>query len=232
MGERILIKGNRYGLNVQLEEAASFDELYEDFVSKLTEGKKFFGEATISIQFAGKDITEEETDMLVAAVHEHTDMTVFCVVDDSMAVVPPEAFAEQPTEKEIVREVITKSVIPMESAVFHQGTLRSGQEITVDTGIVIVGDINPGAKVVAKGNIFVIGKLRGFAHAGFGGEEKACIFAMEMAPTQMRIGRVIARSPDKFDDESSKPQIAFLEDNRIIIDQIDRTLYNSFDMLK
>lgn len=232
MGESIAIKGNRYGLKVTIDPEVEFDRVLKDFTTKLDEGRKFFGNAKISVDFTGRELTEEETEKMIAAVHTYSDMKVFCVVDDSMAVIPPEAFKAEPVPPEIIKEVVTRSVIPMESAVFHQGTLRSGQELNVDTGIIVVGDVNPGAKIISKGNIFVIGQLKGFAHAGYGGEEKACIFALKMAPTQMRIGRVIARSPDKFDDEGISPQIAFLEDNRITIDRIDRTLYNSFELLK
>lgn len=232
MGESITIKGNRYGLNVAMAPDESFDTILKDFVTKLTEGRKFFGNAKISVDFTGKDLTEAEVEKMVAAIHTYSDMKVFCVVDDTMPVAMPEDFKKEPAPPKVVKEVVTRSVIPMESAVFHQGTVRSGQEITVDTGIVVVGDVNPGAKIIARGNIFVIGQLKGFAHAGFGGEEKACIFALKMAPTQMRIGRVIARSPDRFDDEGVVPQIAFLEDNRITIDRIDRTFYNSFELLK
>ncbi len=232
MGESIMIKGNRHGLKVFLDNNSNFETLLNDFIVKLEEGRKFFGNAKISIDFQGVDLTEDETEKMVAAVHTYSDMQVFCVVDDSMAVVAPEDFKAEPIEPEVIHEIVTKSVIPMESAVFHQGTVRSGQEINVSTGIIIVGDVNPGAKVIAKGNIFIIGQLRGFAHAGFGGADNACIFALKMAPTQIRIGRVIARSPDKFKEDGMIPQIAFLEENRITIDHIDRTFYNSFELLK
>ncbi len=238
MGENIIIKGNRYGLNVHLPPSKTFPAILAEFSKKLEEGRKFFGDSKVSIQFDGRELSSEEQQYLVDMIQTHTDMEVFCVVDESMPVVAPSGIvsvAEERTldsEPEIIREVISEMIIPVEGAVFHQGTVRSGQEISVDTGIIIVGDINPGAKVIAKGNIFVIGQLKGFAHAGSGGEDKACIFALKMAPTQLRISKVIARSPDRFKEEDMVPQIAFLEDNRIIIDHIDRTLYNSFDMLK
>lgn len=232
MGESIVIKGNRYGLNVHMSQDVSFPAIMAEFVKKLAEGRKFFGNSKISINFEGRDLNDDEIAYLVESVHAHTDMEVFCVVDDSMAVVQPDDFNTVDVAPEIIHEVVTKSVIPTESAVFHQGTVRSGQEIIVKTGIVIVGDVNPGAKVIANGNIFVIGQLRGFAHAGIGGNDKACIFALKMAPTQLRIGRVIARSPDKFTEDGMMPQIAFLEDNRIMIDHIDRTNYNSFELMK
>lgn len=235
MGESIIIKGNRYGLNVHLPEKMTFPALMAEFVKKLGEGRKFFGTAKISIQFEGRELSAEEQQYMVDSVHAHTDMEIFCVVDETMPVVAPsdiETMKADPPEPEVIREVVTKSVIPTESAVFHQGTVRSGQEIIVDTGIVIFGDVNPGAKITAKGNIFIIGHLKGFAHAGFGGENRACIFALKMAPTQIRIGKVIARSPDKFTEEGLVPQIAFLEDNRIVIDHIDRSFYKNFELLK
>lgn len=232
MGEIVTIKGNRYGLSVTLDETTDFETLCEAFSSKLEEGRKFFGTSKISLQFEGRTLTNEEAAVLVSLVHKHSDMTVFCVVDEKMPVVSPEEFQRTPKQVEIVTDTIVKSIIPVEAAVFHQGTLRSGQAIDMDTGVVIFGDVNPGAKVTAKGNIIVIGKLKGYAHAGSGGNDKACIVALSMQPTQVRISHHIARSPDRFDEKDTQPMIALVEGDRIVMDFIDSNLHRHFSVLK
>lgn len=236
MKDVVLIKGNRFGLNIHMDATVSFEEIISAFTKKLIEGRKFFGTSTVSIDFDGRKLNREEEQTMVNLIHHNTDMEVFCVVDENMAVVRP---GDLNKEKEIVTETVVEKIVekvveskvPKEAAIFHQGTLRSGQELDVDSGIIIIGDVNPGAKVTAKGNIIIIGNLKGYAHAGSDGSDGACVFALNMQPTQIRISRVIARSPDKFEKGKTKPQIAYLEENRIVIEEIHNSLYKDFTFL-
>lgn len=116
---------------------------------------------------------------------------------------------------------------------FYRGTLRSGQSIEFASSIVVIGDVNPGAKVVAKGNIIVIGSLKGAAYAGVNGSRNAFIIALDMDPMQLRIGDLYARSPDskgflkKRKQPSKEMQIAFVENNNIYIEPINRAVLNN-----
>ncbi len=75
--------------------------------------------------------------------------------------------------------------------------LRSGQTVSHKGHLVIIGDVNPGAEVMAEGDVTVWGALRGIAHAGIGGNVDAEIRALKLQPIQIRIAHAIARSPDK-----------------------------------
>ena len=75
-------------------------------------------------------------------------------------------------------------------------TIRSGQSITSDGNLVIVGDVNPGAEIIAKGDITVWGILGGIAHAGSEGNTQARIRALKMNAIQLRIADIFARRPD------------------------------------
>jgi len=228
MSNLVRIKGNRYGLNIWLSLEESFERIQSALIAKLKDGRKFFGHSKVSIEFSGYLLTQEEEQTLVDLIHTHTDMTVYCIVDETITPIQIKDTEEIVPEKQIIIE----QSIPKEAAVFHQGTLRSGQTLDVDTGIIILGDVNPGAKVTAKGNVVVIGSLKGYVHAGNGGSDHAFVFALNMQPTQIRISRVIARSPDRFSKEKTEPQLAFLEDNRIVIDEVHHTHYKEFDILK
>ncbi|MBK9770195.1 MAG: septum site-determining protein MinC [Candidatus Obscuribacter sp.] len=76
-------------------------------------------------------------------------------------------------------------------------TLRSGQTVSHKGDLVIVGDVNPGAEIMAEGDITVWGSLRGIAHAGIGGNTSAEIRALNLQPIQIRIAHAIARAPDR-----------------------------------
>lgn len=107
----------------------------------------------------------------------------------------------------------------------YRGNLRSGQLLQRDESILVIGDVNPGAHLVSNGDILVWGRLRGVVHAGAAGAEDALIGALLFEPTQLRIGNLIAISPDKKPQtgRASKSQaapparIAYVVDNRILV---------------
>jgi len=78
------------------------------------------------------------------------------------------------------------------STLYHRGTLRGGQALHNLGNIVVIGDVNPGAELIASGDIVVFGALRGVAHAGAQGDAGARVIALELAPTQLRIATMIA----------------------------------------
>ena len=105
-------------------------------------------------------------------------------------------------------------------------TIRSGQSISSDGNIVIIGDVNPGAEIIAKGDITVWGILAGIAHAGSDGNDFSRIRALKLNPVQIRIGKIFARRPDTvnlpFIQKSSEytPEEAFTHNGSIIIRKI------------
>ena len=108
---------------------------------------------------------------------------------------------------------------------FYKGTLRSGQVLESESSIIILGDVNPGARVIAKGNIVVLGALKGLVYAGANGNQDAFVVALDMIPMQIRIGDVIARSSDGPPAKPAKtidPKIAFVEDGNIYIEKLDK----------
>lgn len=96
-------------------------------------------------------------------------------------------------------------------------TLRSGQRIRHNGNVVILGEVNPGAEVVAAGDIVVMGALRGVAHAGAGGREDAIVVAFRLQPTQLRIAGYIARAPEGA-EAPQVPELARVKDGAIIIE--------------
>lgn len=105
-------------------------------------------------------------------------------------------------------------------------TIRSGQSISSEGNIIIIGDVNPGAEVIAKGDITIWGILGGIAHAGSGGNNYAIIRALKLNPVQIRIGSVFARRPDTINipyvQKSSEyvPEEAFTYKGNIVIRKI------------
>lgn len=97
------------------------------------------------------------------------------------------------------------------------GTLRSGQRVETPFSLVVIGDVNPGADLIAGGDIIILGSLRGTAHASAYDDdcEGRVIIAMQMQPMQLRIGSVISRGSD---ESGRGAEIARIEDRRIIVE--------------
>ena len=151
---------------------------------------------------------------------------------------PEEADRDEPEKKaeewaEHFPESFPESRVGMNGQ-FYRGTLRSGQKIEVPGSLVILGDINPGAQIIAGGNVVVLGCLKGIVYAGYPDDESAFVTSMLMKPMQIQIGPFIARAPDGKEErkrlrrrkkaESFSPKIAFIENNNIIIDSISKEL--------
>ena len=98
----------------------------------------------------------------------------------------------------------------------HEGTVRSGDRISSNGNLCIIGDVNPGAFVSAKKNIYVWGKLLGIAFAGNGGNKNASISSLYLNPLQLRIADVVAIGP-KDKPKNHYPEIAVIEKQTIII---------------
>jgi septum site-determining protein MinC len=100
-------------------------------------------------------------------------------------------------------------------------TLRSGQVVHYAGTVIILGDVNPGAVVVAEGNVIVWGRLRGVVHAGASGDAKAFVGALELAPSELRIGGHVARAPDANRGLSGGAELARMRSGRIVIEDWD-----------
>jgi septum site-determining protein MinC len=101
------------------------------------------------------------------------------------------------------------------ATLYHRGTLRGGQALHNLGNLVVVGDVNPGAELVASGDIVVFGALRGVAHAGAQGDRGARVIALELSPTQLRIATAIASGEASAKPRS--PEHASIVGDRIVV---------------
>ena len=125
---------------------------------------------------------------------------------------------------------------------FYKGNLRSGQVLEMESSVVVIGDVNTGAKVMSKGNIIVLGTLKGTACAGVSGNDNSFIVALDMHPMQIRISDYIAIAPDAEQSDKKhrkllgfkknkgkeekfsvqEPEIAFVENGKICIQPFNK----------
>jgi septum site-determining protein MinC len=97
-------------------------------------------------------------------------------------------------------------------------TVRSGQVVRHQGHITLIGDVNPGAEVIAGGSVVVWGRLRGMVHAGALGDDRALICALELRPTQLRIANLIARTPEEASGPPPAPEVARIDEQHIVVE--------------
>lgn len=213
----VIIKGNKYGIIVVLSPDPSFDELKKQIGEKFRESSKFFDNAKMAISFEGRTLSNDEQKEILDIIEKNTDMQIVCILDND------------PGKEELFKKTLEDKLLELENNTgqFYKGILRSGASLEFETSVVIIGDVNNGARVVSKGNIIVLGSLKGNAFAGACGNTNSFVVALDMRPTQIRIADTIARSPDKPVKESVKEaKIAFLEEGNIYIEPLNKSVLN------
>jgi septum site-determining protein MinC len=101
-----------------------------------------------------------------------------------------------------------------DEAILVRRTLRSGNSLEHSGHVTVIGDVNPGAEVIAGGNIVIWGRLRGMVHAGAEGDEDAVVCALDLSPTQLRIAGQIAIPPQE--NREARPEIAFIRGDQVV----------------
>lgn len=214
INNKIVFKGTKAGLYILLKEESSIDEIKEQMDRKIKPAKTFFEGAKI-INFKGKSITEQEFMELRDIVENQYGMKVVGGYD----IAAMSSYSEEDSLKNHTYAFESNDG-DIVKGLYIRGTIRSGQLIRHNSNITIIGDVNPGAHLEAGASIMVMGNLRGTAHAGFGGKYDAYIAAHRLEPMQLRIGDIIARSPDGEQYKSNIPEIAIVKHGMIIIEPI------------
>ena len=217
MDNSVIIKGNNHGITVVLDDSMDFEKLKECVAEKFKDSSKFLGAAPVVLGFEGRALLPDQEKELLDIITANCELHVVCLVDNNTE-------REKQYEKTLSEKLLD---IAGATGTFYKGNLRSGQALTFESSVVILGDVNPGASVTSTGNIIVLGALKGQAFAGAGGNENAFVFAIEMAPVMIRISDFLARSSDKPDKEDPKGmQIAFLENGQICLEPLNKKVWN------
>lgn len=218
MSSSVIIKGNKYGIVVVMDKEASFDDIKQELIKKISDSSKFFNNASMAISFEGRKLSTDEEKDIIDIISDNSQMNIVCVMNNDKE--------EEERFKNVVESKVKASAASGDGQ-FYRGTLRSGQVLESDASIVILGDVNPGARIISGGNVIVLGSLKGTVYAGANGVKGAFVVALEMNPVQIRIGDVIARCGDK-QKRFSKPEtkIAYVDGENIYIEPLNKEVLN------
>ncbi len=197
--QAITIKGTKEGLQFRISNDVTFVDVMSDLEHKIQGSHNLLhGPLThVSLHLGTLYVSEDRQKQLVQLIESAGNLLVKHVYSDVITI--DEA-------KQHVRMHLPK---------FEVATVRSGQVIESEQDIVVLGDVNPGGWVISHGNIFVLGVLKGNAHAGYEGEHSKVIAAAALDPIQLRIADVIEATFDALHEEGSLMKAAYLDGDRM-----------------
>ncbi len=212
MDRLVTVKGNRYGMEIYMDSEVSFDILMKSMEEKFRNSAKFFQGAQMAVRFLGRRLTYLEEQAVLDLISNTTGIDVVCIIDGDPA--------NETAYKSVVER--TLSNVRKRDGQFYKGTLGKKQVVESDTSIVILGDVESGAKVISKGSVVILGALHGFVHAGAAGDRAAFIAALSMQPKQLRIADVEARRQLIYQESLliKGAKVATLDGNRIYLDSL------------
>lgn len=188
---------------IKINENAEQTNIIESFKKKLPNLKKLYKEEKTPIKITGKVLKNKEIDEIQKLIKESIDVEIEFDMPKTLGLYS-------------IKRTFDQDIATSETK-FHRGSLRSGQKIEVEGSIVILGDVNAGAEVIASDNIVVLGSLRGLAHAGAKGNKQAIISAGLLDTVQLRIANIV-KEIDRDEEPIHKNAYIFVNEKEIIIE--------------
>ena len=234
----VKIRGRPGGVLVEVDDEGEWDEVLKLLDERLVAAEGFFRGGRAALEVGPRDVYEDELrqarellarhDMTLGVVRSTSDLTLQSSLLLGLSTSNDDA---KPVEPDRAMAPVVPITQPKSPYFVHNGTLRSGQILRKAESIVVVGDVNPGAKVISGGDVMVWGRLRGVAYAGASGNKLSVVAAIEFSPTQLRIASVTAVAPDsgknsrglKFwkKEPERRPEVAHITDGRIVVEPWD-----------
>jgi septum site-determining protein MinC len=224
----IAIKGTRNGLLLTLEPETPFSELLNALSHRLSEAPGFFRGASLALDTTRRNLRISERTQLEALLANYQmsvtslEQTAAAKQNQLEVISSSDIGSDASIATEIASEQTHAQAYQLDprdadDTLFLRRTVRSGQAIHHASNIVILGDVNPGAEVIASGDIIVWGVLRGMVHAGYPNNENAIVCSLLLAPVQLRIAHLLSRPPDGFQVQA-RPEFATIKNGQIVVE--------------
>lgn len=202
-------KGYRGGIEAIVSSDLPAQDIEPVLTAALNEAAAFLGHTSITVVLPGRRLDPALTEGVHRAFASLPDLSVQALTTTPRQVRTPRAH--------------TAPIPHAGHALVHHRTLRAGQELRHGGDLVVVGNVHRGASIIAEGDVIVLGRLEGLAHAGALGDRDRLIYAGTFAPTQVRIGDCIAVNPSQAavhrgaGDAQPGPEWAHVEEQAIVV---------------
>lgn len=217
MRNAVVIKSSKAGMTVILDPELPFGELLEAIGKKFSESARFWGSVQMTLTLEGRDLTAAQEFAIVDTITKNSQIEVLCLLDT-------DAERIERCEKALNDKLME---LNSQTGQFYRGTLKRGDCLESEASIVLIGNVDHGARVTAKGNVVVLGELKGTVTAGVSGNPQAIVMALDMAPLQIRIGDLSSRFNERNKRLGRGPMIALVEDGAIVMQSLKKSFLNN-----
>ena len=217
MRNAVVIKSSKAGMTVILDPELPFDELLDAIGKKFSESARFWGSVQMTLTLEGRDLTAAQEFAIVDTITKNSQIEVLCLLDT-------DAERIERCEKALNDKLME---LNSQTGQFYRGTLKRGDCLESEASIVIIGNVDHGARVTAKGNVIVLGELKGTVTAGVSGNPQAVVMALDRAPLQIRIGDMSSRFNERNKRLGRGPMIALVEDGAIVMRSLKKSFLNN-----
>lgn len=224
VNELIEIKGVNEGLLISLSPTEEWNYITRELAHRIDERLDFFTGARIMVDLGERPVPKYELSSLKALI-ERRGLSMMVIQSSSQTTIESAIALDVRTSVPQTNgtNAVDEDALPIDpeehgtAGVMIRRTLRSGRTVHSRGHVVVYGDVNPGAQIIATGDVIVWGKLRGMVHAGAEGDYNAIVCALDMQPNQLRIADHMATSPPK-NKRRPSPEVALIRDEQIIVE--------------
>lgn len=211
MGKEIVtLKGSKDGVTVILDDICSWEELIERLNERLHQDSSFLHGAELIVKY-GNRVLDDKKKLQIQKMILNTDLALKKFLGGKDETLESEEKKMQDNAAGPLEEIMSET-----KSILVKRNLRSGQSVKYHGSIILLGDVNPGAELIATGNIIVMGVLRGVVHAGAQGDQSAVVAALRLQPTQLRIANYITRAPE---EEPQQAEVARVKDGVVVVEK-------------
>jgi septum site-determining protein MinC len=222
----VSIKGIRGGLLIALDDETPWPDVESALLEAIQEQVAFFRGARVALQVGERLLNRDDIRKLRDRLAAH-DVHLATLLGQSAETIRSARREELETDLQdgaFATEDESGELPPIDgnetgsAGVLVRNTLRSGRIIRHVGHVVVIGDVNPGAQIIAGGDVVVWGRLRGTVHAGASGDEGALVCALDMRPMQLRIANRVAIAPDD-GQTRPHPEVASVHNGQIVAEE-------------
>ena len=219
----VVVKTFKNGIRVLINpELTDFDAVLTEVAKRFCEGRAFFGDSTVALSIEGREFSSEEELLILETINLNCDLNVICIVDENEK-------HGRPFKRAV--SAIEERLDAKDRGYFYRGSVTDAQTLKFDEGVIIIGDVNPGCKVISGGNIIVLGGLYGEAYVeASDNTSKNFVIALEMAPEKLTLGDKSFEPPVKPKwgiKHKLQPKMAYLKDGEIVFDNVSKNAVES-----
>ncbi len=219
MKNSVIIKSFQHGISLHLPKEDSMEELLEKVAFKFKESAVFFKDAKMVLSMEGRELSDEDEKAIVETIETNSDIKILCLIGK-----------DSETEGNFMKALeqyqnIASDKEKQNLGQFYKGSLKNGQVLETDSSIIILGDVNPGANVISKKDIIVIGGLYGNAYAGGGGEVGHYIIALDISAECIKVDEhryTPSKTPKWPIRPKYQPRIAHVVNDTLVVEPISK----------